>query len=188
MSRLSPIRLELKLLVPRRNGRHWWSKSPGRSKRRWNSIRNDWSIGNPQAARSQSPETPKCKNTNSPIPKGQIPVIFPEKLHMQCKKYDTRYAMFEKIKELVRLLKAKKQPGPVMILRLLTSVPSSPKKRSVPFPMTRSVTLTPTKLTRLKKVPTSTGKKRSTWTSRSATPLRLCHIFLITQEIISCSA
>lgn len=50
-----------------------------------------------------------------------------------------------------RLLKAKKQFGPVGVQRPSVSVPSSPKKMLSPPPMTRSLTLTPTKLIPLKR-------------------------------------
>lgn len=64
--------------------------------------------GKPQAVGSRSPEVPKCKGTNSPIPKGETPVSYAEKLHNQCKKYDPGYEKFEKIKQFEWLLKAKK--------------------------------------------------------------------------------
>lgn len=61
--------------------------------------------GKLQAAGSQCPEAPKSKDTNSPIPNGEILANYPENLHQLCKKYDPRYEKFEKIKELERLLK-----------------------------------------------------------------------------------
>lgn len=41
---------------------------------------------------------PKCKDTKSPIPKSETPASYAETLHKQCKKYDSGYEQFVKIR------------------------------------------------------------------------------------------
>lgn len=69
-----------------------------------------------QAVGSQSPEAPKSKDTNSPIPKGETPASYAQK----SKRFHPGYEKSLKIKELDKKLRQKKQPEP------LASVPSSP--------------------------------------------------------------
>lgn len=86
-----------------------------------------------QGAGSQFPEAPKCKDTSSPIPKGEILARYPEKVHELSKRYDPGYEKFEKIKELVVIkgqkCKKKKTPGPgCRLLQLLSYLSNSSDK------------------------------------------------------------
>lgn len=105
----------------------------------------DRARGKPQIAGSHSAETSKCKGTNSPIPRCDTPANYAEKLYKQCKKYDPD--MKKRKSNLDQWGYRVFQPPCHLLL----------KKRSVPSPMT----LTSTKLSLLKKVPTSPNKKRS---------------------------
>lgn len=64
--------------------------------------------GKLQAAKSQSYEATKGKDTNSPTPKGEDPAKYASTLNELSKKFNPGYEKFIKIKELERQLMAKR--------------------------------------------------------------------------------
>lgn len=94
--------------------------------------------GKLQVAGSQSPESPKGKDTDSPISMGETSASYASRLHELSKKFNPEYENFNEIKHLERQLKAKKHPRPVEASRSLTL---SLEKSSVPPPVTKSLPL-----------------------------------------------
>lgn len=94
--------------------------------------------GKLQVVGSRSPEAPKGKDTDSSISMGDTPASYTSRLHELSKKFNPEYENFNEIKHLERQLNAKKHPRPVEASQSLTS---SPKKRSVPPPLTKSLPL-----------------------------------------------